>query len=128
MMKQIFLILMTILFTAGVVSAQEKAMIAADQTTFDFGSIQEDGGSVTHTFQIKNSGGAPLVMTRVVASCGCATPEWTQEPIAPGKTGTLKITFNPENRPGPFVKTVSVYSNGKTGSFIFTIRGIVEQK
>ena len=77
-------------------------------------------------FKIKNTGEAPLVLTRVIASCGCTTPEWTKEPIAPGKTGDIKITYNPKDRPGPFVKTISVYSNGKTGSFILTIRGEVE--
>ena len=69
---------------------------------------------------------AVIVLTRVIASCGCTTPEWTKEPIAPGKTGDIKITYNPKDRPGPFVKTISVYSNGKTGSFILTIRGEVE--
>ena len=53
------------------------------------------------------------------------TPEWTKEPIAPGQTGDIKITYDPKGRPGPFSKTISVYSNGKTGSFILTIRGEV---
>ncbi len=127
-MKQIILIFTTILLATGWVAAQDKAVISAEETVFDFGAIKEDGGTVTHTFQVQNTGKAPLVMTRVVASCGCTTPEWTKEPIAPGKTGSLKITFDPENRPGPFVKTISVYSNGKTGSFIFTIRGVVDPK
>ena len=78
------------------------------------------------TFKINNAGGAPLVLTRVIASCGCTTPEWTKEPIAPGNSGDIKITYDPKDRPGPFAKTISVYSNGKTGSFILTIRGEVE--
>ena len=116
-MKQIIFIFMAILLATGIASAQNKAVISADETSFDFG---------THTFKIKNTGEAPLVLTRVIASCGCTTPEWTKEPIAPGKTGDIKITYNPKDRPGPFVKTISVYSNGKTGSFILTIRGEVE--
>nr|WP_289201354.1 DUF1573 domain-containing protein [Parabacteroides goldsteinii] len=35
------------------------------------------------------------------------------------------MTYDPKGRPGPFSKTISVYSNGKTGSFILTIRGEV---
>jgi len=38
----------------------------------------------------------------------------------------IKVTFDPAGRPGPFTKTISVYSNGKTGSFIMNIRGEVE--
>jgi len=120
-MKQIIFIFMAILLATGIASAQNKAVISADETSFDFGTIKEANGNVSHTFKIKNSGEAPLVLTRVIASCGC-----TKEPIAPGKTGDIKITYNPKDRPGPFVKTISVYSNGKTGSFILTIRGEVE--
>ena len=45
---------------------------------------------------------------------------------APGKKAQIKVTFDPAGRPGPFTKTISVYSNGKTGSFIMNIRGEVE--
>ena len=125
-MKRIIFIFMAILLTTGLASAQKKAVISAEETSFDFGTIKEANGNVSHTFQIKNTGDSPLVLTRVIASCGCTTPEWTKEPIEPGTTGDVTITYNPKNRPGPFVKTISVYSNGKTGSFILTIRGEVE--
>ena len=125
-MKQIIFIFMAILLATGMVSAQSKAVISAEETSHDFGTIKEANGKVSHTFKISNTGDAPLVLTRVIASCGCTTPEWTKEPIAPGKSGDIKITYDPADRPGPFAKTISVYSNGKTGSYILTIRGEVE--
>lgn len=125
-MKQIIFIFMAILLATGMASAQQKAVISAEQTSYDFGTIKEANGKISHTFQIKNQGDMPLVITRVIASCGCTTPEWTKEPIAPGKTGDIKVTYDPAGRPGPFTKTISVYSNGKTGSFVLTIRGKVE--
>ena len=67
------------------------------------------------------------MITRVIASCGCTTPEWPKAPIAPGQKGEIKVTFNPDGRPGPFAKTISVYSNGKKGSFILNIRGEVTE-
>ncbi len=126
-MRQIVFIFMAILLATGMVSAQDKdkAVISAETTKFDFGTIKEADGKVSHTFEISNTGNKPLVITRVIASCGCTTPEWPKEPIAPGKTGNIKVTFNPEGRPGPFSKTISVYSNGKVGSFIMSIRGEV---
>lgn len=125
-MKQIFLICMTLFMVTSIATAQEKsAVIATENATHDFGQIKEADGKVSHTYTITNKGEAPLVITRVIPSCGCTTPEWTKEPIAPGKTGTITITFDPANRPGVFAKTMSVYSNGKTGSFILTIRGEV---
>ena len=126
-MRQIVFIFMAILLATGMVSAQDKdkAVISAETTKFDVGTIKEADGKVSHTFEISNTGNKPLVITRVIASCGCTTPEWPKEPIAPGKTGNIKVTFNPEGRPGPFSKTISVYSNGKVGSFIMSIRGEV---
>lgn len=125
-MKQIVFIFMAILLATGMASAQKKAVISADQTSFEFGTIKEADGKVSHTFQITNKGEMPLVITRVIASCGCTTPEWPKEPIAPGKDAEIKVTFDPAGRPGPFSKTISVYSNGKVGSFILNIRGEVE--
>ncbi|CAK7054546.1 MAG: hypothetical protein PARBA_01943 [Parabacteroides sp.] len=125
-MKQIIFIFMAILLATGMATAQQKAIISVDNTSHDFGVIKEVDGKVSHTFKITNTGDAPLVITRVIASCGCTTPEWTKEPIAPGKTGEVKITYDPKDRPGPFTKSISVYSNGKTGSYILTIRGDVQ--
>ena len=102
--------------------------LRADCSGFRNDDNQEADGKVAHTFVIDNTGTGPLVITRVIASCGCTTPEWTKEPIAPGKSGEVKITYNPANRPGAFVKTISLYSNGKKGSFILTIKGKVVGK
>ena len=115
-MKQIVFIFMAILLATGMASAQKKAVI----------TIKEADGKVSHTFEVSNTGDMPLVITRVIASCGCTTPEWPKEPVAPGKKAQIKVTFDPAGRPGPFTKTISVYSNGKTGSFIMNIRGEVE--
>lgn len=126
-MKQIVFILFALCVAAGAVTAQKKAIISSDNTVHKFGTIPENGGKVSHTFTIKNTGDSPLVITRVIASCGCTTPEWTKTPIEPGKTGDLKVTYNPAGRPGAFTKTISVYSNGKEGNFVFTITGTVSE-
>jgi hypothetical protein len=128
-MKRILFVFVLILLTSGIVSAQEKAAIISvvDSAAFDFGDIKEADGPAKHVFKIKNDGETALVVTKVVASCGCTEPEWTTAPIAPGKTGEIKITFKPE-RPGPFLRTISVYSNGKVGSSILTIKGKVIPK
>jgi hypothetical protein len=129
-MKRLLFGFTLFLLTTSLVSAQQKEAVFAvvGEASHDFGTIKEADGPVTHTFKIKNEGEAPLVVTKVAASCGCTTPEWTKEPIAPGKTGEIKVTYDPTGRPNPFNKTVSVYSNGKTGSSVLTIKGIVEPK
>lgn len=129
-MKQLLFILFAFLLATGTASAEKKtkAVISSDSISHDFGTILEKDGKVSHTFIITNKGKSPLVVTRVVASCGCTTPEWPKEPIAAGKIGKIKVTYNPAGVSGPFTKTISVYSNGKDGSFIFTIKGVVKSK
>ena len=126
-MKRV-LFLMIVLLTAGMVSAQQKeaSITVTGSSVFDFGDIKESDGAVSHTFTVMNNGELPLVITRVVASCGCTTPDWTKEPIAPGKTGDVKVTYDASGRPGPFTKTINVYSNGKTGNYVLTIKGDVK--
>jgi len=129
-MKRILFVFTIFLLTAGIASAQKKeaSLAVVGDATYDFGNIKEADGPVTYIFNIKNEGEVPLVVTKVVASCGCTTPDWTKEPIAQGKTGEIKVTFDPTGRPNAFTKTISVYSNGKIGSFILTIKGNVIPK
>lgn len=129
-MKRILFVIMLVTLTIGAASAQQKeaSITVTDSATHDFGDIKEADGPVSHTFVVINNGELPLVISRVVASCGCTTPDWTKEPIAPGKTGNIKVTYDPSGRPNQFVKTVNVYSNGKTGSYVLTIRGNVIPK
>ena len=120
------LIIYTILFFIPTLSLGQRAKIAFEKTTFNLGLVQEDGGKVTREFKLTNKGKAPLLIKHIETTCGCTTPKWNRKPILPGDSSTITVTFNPKDRPGPFVKTISVYSNGKTGSFILTIRGEVE--
>jgi archaellum component FlaG (FlaF/FlaG flagellin family) len=125
-MKKLSFLLVTLLF-AGVAFAQNVA-ISFDKTSHDFGKIKEQDGLATITFTVKNTGTEPLVISRVQASCGCTTPTWTKDPILPGKTGTITASYNPANRPGTFVKTISVFSNAGADAKILTIKGEVIPK
>lgn len=127
-MKRLGLLFGALLLAIGFVFAQagKGAVISAASPEFDFGIIKEANGKVSHTFTIKNAGDAPLVITRVATPCACTTPEYSQEPIAPGKEGRITVTFNPAGRPGPFFKNIAVYSNGRDGAFTLRIKGKVE--
>lgn len=125
-MKKFSLLLMGILF-AGAIMAQAP-VITFDKTTHDFKKIREQDSIATTIFTFKNTGDAPLVINRVHASCGCTTPVWTKEPVMPGKTGTVKVAYNTVNRPGPFIKTISVFSNADTKATVLNIKGEVTPK
>jgi hypothetical protein len=100
------------------------AEIKFDKETHDFGNIPQ-GVPATYEFVFKNTGKTPLIVTNAAASCGCTTPEWTKEPIKPGKTGTVKATFNAAS-PGPFTKSVTVVSNAKNSTVILYLKGDVK--
>ncbi len=124
-MKQL-ITLFFILGAALLLNAQPK--IEFKNMEHDFGNIKEDKGMATTNFEFKNTGNQPLIVNNAKASCGCTTPEWTKEPIAPGKTGSIKVSYNPQNRPGQFTKNVSVYSNAQPSVTSLTIKGNVEPK
>jgi hypothetical protein len=75
----------------------------------DFSSIPQ-GKPVFYTFDIINTGKVPLKLDNVQASCGCTTPEWSTEPIAPGATAKIKVGYNAAAI-GSFEKFITVTYN-----------------
>ena len=64
------------------------------EISYNFGTIQESKGPVTHKFEFTNTGNKPLIITYAAASCGCTKPEYPTKPIKPGKKGTIKVKTN----------------------------------
>lgn len=121
------LLTFTLILISSVVFAQ-KPVLNFTTLTHDFGEIQEVDGPVTFVFNYTNGGATPLVLHNVQASCGCTTPEWTRTPIQPKGSGSIKVTFNPQNRPGSFNKTITVQSNAQNPVTTLRITGNVIQK
>ncbi len=124
MKKIVFLLLVVIPFMVF----GQKSQIKFEASSHSFGTISETGGKAVHDFLFKNTGDAPLIITNVRAGCGCTTPEWSREPIAPGATGNIKVSFDPTGRPGAFIKSVTVNTNGNPSVVTLTIRGNVSRK
>lgn len=101
----------------NIVAMAQEPVMTFDKTTHDFGKINEADGRVTTVFEFKNEGMTPLVLTNVRASCGCTTPKWTREPVEPGTTGQITVTYNPNGRPGRFQKTITITSNATEATF-----------
>jgi len=113
-MKKTLLFLMLLLVGVTYASAEKQAEITFDKTTHDFGKFSEDHPKVRCTFTFTNTGNAPLVINQAVASCGCTIPDFTKEPIMPGKKGTIEVTYNGAGKyPGEFKKSITVRSNAK---------------
>lgn len=105
-----------------------KPVISFSETMYNFGNILETDGKISHTFKVTNTGKDVLLITNVKGSCGCAVPEWSKTPILPGKKGFVKVTYNPENRPGTFNKTITVSNNSDQNQVSLSIKGKVIRK
>lgn len=92
---------------------------------FDFGAIKEAAGSVTHEFTFLNNSNRPIKILSVQASCGCTTPAWSKDPVAPGKSGFIQASFNPAGRPGYFTKSLTVTTDFDSNPVILQIKGQV---
>lgn len=124
-MKRIFtliLLLSTVLFADAQQNPPAQDVLTLKEKEHDFGKIPQ-GKPVYYNFEVVNTGSTPLKLDDVHASCGCTTPEWSREPIAPGATATIKVGYNAaaENY---FEKQISItYNNGQTK--ILMIKGTV---
>jgi hypothetical protein len=121
MRRLIFAVLAVL--SSSVMMAQPK--LQPQTTRHDFGTMKEDGGRKTFDFVFTNTGDSVMLVTRVVPSCGCTTPEWTKTPVPPGGTGYIRAIFDPMNMPGPFRKTLTIHSNAKPTPVVLTIEGNV---
>src|SRR5258706_2049531 len=91
----------------------------------DFGDIKADGGPAVFEFTITNRSTRPISILTVKPSCGCTTPDWTREQIAPGSTGFVKASFEPKGRPGYFNKTLAVTTDWDGNPVVLQIKGNV---
>ena len=96
-----------------------------DKTSHDFGIISE-GEKVTTTFGFTNTGDSDLIIVDARGSCGCTVPEYPKnQPIAPGQTGSIVVSFDSSNKPGIQQKSVTLSANTSSGREMLRIKSNV---
>ena len=110
------LILATILSVFGLfafAAGGGEAVIKFEKTSHNFGSFPEST-KVTCKFKFTNEGDNLLVIHQAIASCGCTVPQYPKEPIKPGESGEIVVTYNGAGTfPGHFKKSITIRSNAK---------------
>lgn len=91
-------------------TSQSTAQITFEESLFEFGDIVQ-GDRVEHIFKYTNNGSEPLILSSVKTTCGCTAPDWSREPLAPGKSTSLTVRFNSTGKMGMQNKTITVNSN-----------------
>lgn len=105
--------------------AQDTSPFRFSEREWNFGTIREEGGAVSHVFSFTNDGTEPIAIDRATASCGCTTPEYTRGLIEPGGKGEVKVRFDPMGYPNDFSKSVLVTSGGGKYQDMLIIKGHV---
>lgn len=144
-MKQLAFILFALMIALGFSSCRKKGelpknvkldteilvdtteVIVLDSAAYNFGEIME-GDKAEHTFQLINTGAKNFIISRAEGSCGCTVPEYPKDPVAPGDTASIKVTFNSAGKHDEQNKTVTVHCNVASRSLMLYMRGFVKKK
>ena len=130
-MKKLVLLFGLLVLTVGLAKAQEEKVsengpeIEFEQLSYDFGEVA-NGGNCDVEFRFTNTGNEPLIIQKPKTSCGCTASSWPKEPILPGESEVIKVTYKTTTRAGNFNKSVTVTSNAKTNStVVLKIKGSI---
>ena len=131
-MKKVIYLLGIMLLMAGAAKAQEVTTqngpeIEFEKIVHDYGDVPFNGNGECE-FRFTNTGNEPLLVQKPKSSCGCTIPSWPKEPILPGESDVIKVTYR-TNRAGNINKTVTVTSNAvKNSTVVLRIKGrVLEQ-
>jgi Protein of unknown function (DUF1573) len=98
-----------VLVAGAQTQATPEEVLVLKETEYNFNQIPQ-GKPVFYTFEIVNTGKTALKLDDVHATCGCTTPEWNREAIAPGATAKIKVGYNAVAE-GPFEKLITITYN-----------------
>ena len=131
-MKKMIYLLGIMLLMVGVAKAQDAKVqngpeIEFEKIVHDYGDVPYNGNGECE-FRFTNTGNEPLLVQKPKSSCGCTIPSWPKEPILPGESEVIKVTYR-TNRVGNINKTVTVTSNAtKNSTVVLRIKGrVLEQ-
>jgi len=101
-------------------------VLTVPETQFIFGKVKQ-GETVSHKFEIANTGRSNLVILDSKSSCGCTVSEFPTEPLPPQAKSYVKVTFDTKGKSGMQEKKVSIFSNTIPNETIFVVKGEVIQ-
>ncbi|MCD1115914.1 DUF1573 domain-containing protein [Chryseobacterium turcicum] len=106
-------------------SNQPTTTIALSESNFDFGNIKK-GAKVNHVYEVTNTGTNPLIISEVKPGCGCTAPEFTKDPIMPGKKGKITLSFDSTNFDGSVQKFADVFANVENAPIKLTFNANIQ--
>ncbi|MCX6237295.1 MAG: DUF1573 domain-containing protein [Bacteroidia bacterium] len=125
-MESYIIILLTIFIFINPLRSQTLSQtIIFEERVYDFGTVFEKNGKVSHIFTFHNNGKTPAVIDEIYSDCGCIGKVLSKAPIMPAGKGEVTITFNPAYKSGFFSKEVFVYSNNRQNYNHVWVQGVI---
>lgn len=114
-----------ILAFTSTVCAEATSPLRFIPEQLDFGMIKEDDGKVKKSLLAVNTTNDTTFVISARTSCGCTEVEYDSNPIAPGDTTKITITYDATNRPGKFLKTIKIFTGSERIPNTCKIKGLV---
>ncbi len=113
--------------TEIITEVQSKPLtnVALSEAQFDFGKMKK-GDQKEHVYEVTNTGENPLIISQVKPGCGCTVPDFTREPILPGKKGMVTLKFDSSNFDGLVSKSAEVYANVEKSPIIISFSADIQ--
>ncbi|WP_333875988.1 DUF1573 domain-containing protein [Flavobacterium sp.] len=125
MFKKISLVLVITLAMLTTSCEKKPTEMTFESQVHDFGTIKQ-GDKVVHDFKFTNTGGSDLIITDAKGSCGCTVPAYPKEPVKPGESGVIKVSFDSHGKSGEHSKSVTVFCNVEHGNKVLNIKANIE--
>lgn len=126
MIRSIIILLASNLILQRLEAQSPSTDIAFEERVYNFGTIKEEKGKVSHTFVFQNKGKTPILLNDINSACGCIGKVSTKGPVKPGEKGKVTITFDPSYKSGFFSKEIVVLSNNGENYNRIWVEGIIE--
>lgn len=92
--------------------AKSPKLTISGSNEFAVGKLEANRPGNAH-FTVQNTGKQPLVLNGLYSACNCVSYKQTPDPIAPGESTTIQLTYSPREV-GEKTEVVTLYSNDLT--------------
>jgi len=101
----------------------QAEVLKFEKTTHTFGKVKQNT-PVSVEFSFTNTSSKSIIIEDATAECGCTKPEFPPRPVAPGKGGVIKVTYDSKTM-GAFTKKVTVKLVNNNSPVVLLIKGEV---
>ncbi len=113
-----------LILTLSLLAPPESPVQWLQPETVTLGDTFQDE-AVTYAFEFRNLTDEPLLVENVRVGCGCTATDWSDTPVSPGETGSIRVTYDAAY-PGYYRKYVKVFFQGHRKGHKLWMEGFVE--